>query len=117
MKKVYNSILPFKGFIAINLFGVVFIRKEYKKYDGTYSMARTMNHERIHTAQMRELLYIPFYLLYLLEWIYRLLTPPMKTAYRDISFEREAMAHEENFDYVEQRKPYSFIKYLRNENR
>lgn len=117
MKVIYNSILPFRGFIAINLFGVVFVRKKYKQYANTFIMKQTLNHESIHTAQMRELLFIPYYLLYLLEWIYRLTTPPMKTAYRDISFEREAKANQQNFDYVEQRKPYSFIKYLRNANR
>lgn len=26
MKIVYNNIIPFKGFLAINLFGVLFVR-------------------------------------------------------------------------------------------
>lgn len=31
MKIIYNKLIPFKGFIAINLFGIIFVRKEYKK--------------------------------------------------------------------------------------
>ena len=30
MKVKYSSIIPFKGFYAINLFGTYFIRKEYE---------------------------------------------------------------------------------------
>lgn len=29
MKIVYNSIIPVQGFIAINLLGTLFVRKEY----------------------------------------------------------------------------------------
>ena len=49
MKVIYNSLIPFKGFSAINLFGIVFARKEYKELS-----RRTLNHEAIHTAQMKE---------------------------------------------------------------
>ena len=55
MKVIYNSLIPFKGFIAINLFGIVFARKEYKELS-----RRTLNHEAIHTAQMKEMLYVSF---------------------------------------------------------
>lgn len=91
MKVIYNSIIPFKGFAAINLFGVVFARKECRPLSAT-----ALNHEAIHTAQMRELGYIGFYIIYLLEWIYRL--PKQwrtgQSAYRAISFEREAYENE-----------------------
>lgn len=30
MKIIYNKFIPFKGFVAINLFGILFVRKEYK---------------------------------------------------------------------------------------
>lgn len=30
MNVIYNSIIPFKGYIAINIFGILFARKEYK---------------------------------------------------------------------------------------
>ena len=31
MKIIYNNIIPFKGFKAMNLFGVLFVRKDAKK--------------------------------------------------------------------------------------
>jgi len=56
MRKIYNNIIPFKGFSAVNLFGILFIRKNVILTD------RMINHEEIHTAQMREMLYVPFYI-------------------------------------------------------
>lgn len=44
-----------KSFIAINLFGIIVTCEELSKEE--------LNHELIHTAQARELLYIPFYLM------------------------------------------------------
>ena len=83
MKIVYNNITPFKGFAAINLFGVIFARKECRPLSTS-----TVNHEAIHTEQMKELLYIGFYVCYVVEWLVRLF---MKgNAYRNISFEKEA---------------------------
>ncbi|SHG35372.1 hypothetical protein [Dysgonomonas macrotermitis] len=55
MKIIYNTILPIKGYIAINLFGIIFARKEYNPLK-----AALVNHETIHTAQMKELLYLFF---------------------------------------------------------
>lgn len=100
MKIVYNRFIPFKGFRAINLFGVIFARKECKV------MPRTINHEKIHTAQMRELGYIGFYVLYFLEWLVRLVVAT-KTAYKGISFEVEAYEHQYDYSYLESRKPYA----------
>lgn len=116
-KIIYNKFIPFSGFYAINLFGVIFIREEYRKLADTDFARVSINHEAIHTAQMRELGYILFYVLYFVEWLIRLFTPPMKTAYMDISFEREAYANERNMEYLHTRKHYSEIKYIRNENR
>ena len=65
----------------------------------------------IHTAQMKEMLYIFFYLWYVAEWIFRLF---MKgNAYRNISFEREAYANEEHVIYLEDRERFAWIKYLK----
>jgi hypothetical protein len=100
MKIVYNRFIPFKGFRAINLFGVIFACK------GSVITPRTINHEKIHTAQMRELGYIGFYVLYFLEWLVRLVVAT-KTAYRGISFEVEAYEHQYNYKYLENRKPYA----------
>lgn len=102
MKLIYNNIIPFKGFKAINLFGLCFVRKGMKMFD------KDVNHEKIHTAQMKELLYLPFYLLYFGEWVVRLF---MKgNAYRNISFEKEAYANENDLTYLTRRKHYGMWK-------
>lgn len=117
MKIIRNSIIPFKGFAAINLFGVVFVRKEISpQYDISLRNWEIMlNHELIHTAQMKELLYIPFYLWYVFEWlIWLAIYRNARKAYRNISFEREAYDKQAYFDYIiyDERKQYAFIKYI-----
>ena len=102
MKVIYNNLIPVKGFVAINLFGVVFARKEYRKYvDST-----TLNHEAIHTAQMKDLWYIGFYICYFLEWIYRLIFHPY-SAYHGLSFEQEAYLNQKDMSYLRNRKPFA----------
>lgn len=103
MKVIRNKILPIRGFTAINLFGIVFTRQsELSK--------RVLRHEAIHTAQMRELLYIGFYLWYIIEWVVRLFQcGDTKEAYLNISFEREARIGELSENYFEWRKAYEWI--------
>jgi len=103
MKIIENNIIPFKGFAAINLFGVLFTRKGVKIND------TLLNHESIHTAQMKELLYVPFYLLYGLEYVYKLFKHKFNTnkAYRNISFEKEAYDNQYNPIYLKIRKHYA----------
>lgn len=107
MKIKYSKIISFKGFYAINLFGTYFIRKEY---EGQKVPKTTLNHEAIHTEQMKEMGYIFFYLWYLLEWLVRLLING-RHAYRLLSFEQEAYDNAKNFKYLNTRKPYSWFKY------
>lgn len=99
MRIVYNGLLPFRGFSALNLFGVVFARR------GRRLSQRTLRHEAIHTAQGRELLWVPFYVAYLLEWLVRLLLPG--SAYRNVSFEREAREHEWDPAYLDHRRHWA----------
>lgn len=100
MKIIYNKIIPFKGFLAINLFGIIFARKPLNQY--------VVNHEKIHTAQMKELAYIFFYILYVLEWFIKLFIYGSK-AYYNISFEKEAFNNMYNLDYLKTRKHYNWI--------
>lgn len=118
MKVIRSSIIPCKGFAAINIFGVVFVRKEIlPQRDITlHDWDKMLNHELIHTAQMKELLYLPFYLIYGIEWLIRLaMYRNTKEAYRNISFEREAYDMQNNFYYIidKERKPYAFLKYIK----
>ena len=97
---------PVKRYHAINLLGVMFVHPDVEVRPSL------VNHERIHTAQMRELLYLPFYLLYLLEWLIRLLM--RGNAYRNISFEREAYEHMHDPNYLLTRRRFAWWKYLVN---
>lgn len=118
MMVVKNSLIPFKGFVAVNLFGVVFVRKEVQP---PYNFSprewdKVLNHELIHTKQMQELLYLPFYVWYALEWLIRLVIyRDAKKAYCNISFEREAYNKQANFGYIlhRERKRYAFLQYIR----
>lgn len=107
MKIIYNRIIPFgRRFYAINLCGVLFAKGPCDR--------RMLNHESIHTAQIKELAYVGFYLWYVVEWLVLLLRRrDTFRAYRDISFEREAYANEGDFTYLGRRRRYSFIRYLR----
>ncbi len=76
-----------------------------------------INHERIHLRQQLELLLLPFYIWYVTEYlINRLKYKDAKTAYRNISFEREAYANEADLTYLQKRPLWNFIKFLGVEN-
>lgn len=107
MKVVFNSFIPFKGFFAMNLFGICFVRNDVKYSDEQFR--RMINHESIHTEQMKELGYIFFYIFYIVEWFVRLFINGF-AAYENISFEREAYENEDDFGYIAKRKRYSWIK-------
>lgn len=123
MKIVYNKWIPFPGFFAINLFGVLFIREEnrYKEIGEII-----YNHENIHTSQMldfvrgnEKLLIIGgllFYMVYLVEWLIKLIitgfTLGRVKAYKSISFEQEAYNNQYDLFYLENRKSFSWTKYI-----
>ena len=50
MKIIRSRLVPFKGYNAINLLGILFCRK------GVELTPSLLNHERIHTRQMVEML-------------------------------------------------------------
>lgn len=105
MKIIRNNIIPFKGFAAINLFGILFVRKD------AVITERTLRHEAIHTAQMKELFYIGFYLLYIWYWIVNLFRYKFAshTAYRNICFEKEAYIYSAYDNYLEYRQKFAWI--------
>lgn len=113
MKIIYNKWIPFKGYLAINLFGVLFVRGT-KEDSGDDITAEVINHESIHTAQMKEMGYIFFYLWYFLEYLcIRLFHKKQGDAYADVSFEEEAYNNEQNPDYLKQRKHYAWLKFIK----
>lgn len=106
MKVIENNIILFPGFLAINLFGVVFVREEEWERWNDVGRKVTLNHEAIHTEQMKELGYIGFYIAYFFEWLYRLVFHT-STAYYGISFEEEAYRKQLDFEYIKTRKPFA----------
>ena len=105
MKIKINKYIPLKGFVAITVFGVVYARRELNEFE--------KNHEAIHIRQGNEMLWLPFYFLYCVEWLIRFIQYRDKMqAYYNISLEREAYSNEKNLNYLNSRKKYSWIKYL-----
>lgn len=72
-----------------------------------------LNHERIHLRQQAELGVLPFYLWYIVEYLIRRFQyRDHYTAYRNISFEREAFANDANLNYLKTRGLWAFWSYL-----
>lgn len=104
MKVIRNKLIPIgKRYYAINLCGVIFAKGPCNDV--------TLNHEAIHTAQIKELLVLGFYLWYLFEWLYQSARHRgFYKGYKAISFEREAYANDANLNYLASRKPFAFLK-------
>lgn len=66
-------------------------------------------HEIIHLRQQIELLVIPFYIWYGLEFLWYRLRYDAYTAYRKIRFEREAWNHDHHCGYLRRRKPWNWL--------
>lgn len=105
---VAKYLIP-KGFRGLTVFPFVII-----KYRFDTENKILVNHERIHIRQQLELLVLPFFLWYFVEYAVRLLQyRNANLAYRNISFEREAYSNELNLDYLKKRRIFSFFKYLK----
>lgn len=104
---VTKYLIP-KGYRGLTVFPFVFIKHRLDKEDLVF-----VNHERIHLRQQLELLVIPFFIWYFLEFILRLIQyKNTDLAYRNISFERETYANEKDFDYLKNRSFWRFLKYF-----
>lgn len=106
---ISNRLIPFGDYGVINLFGILFTKNKKGLLRN-----KDVNHELIHTAQMKELGYIGFYLWYGIEYfLIRLFHKKQGDAYHDVSFEEEAYANEKDLSYLENRKHYAWLKYLK----
>lgn len=126
---IKNNIIPFKGFAAMNILGLLFVRKNVRL------TPRLLRHEKIHSVQQYEIMMVSailaliastmwqgwWYLLivvampllmYILAWLIALVLPPYDSAYKDSPFEREAKANENNPDYLLTRKFMYFLRYI-----
>lgn len=97
-----------KRYDGLTLWPLIILKENKLKLDTVL-----INHERIHLRQQLELLIVFFYLWYLIEWSVGIIRfRNAVKAYRNISFEKEAYAHETDLDYLDHRPVYSFLKYL-----
>lgn len=104
---VSKYLIP-KGFRGITLFPFIIVSQiDLKKNEVM------INHEKIHIRQQIELLIVPFFICYgiefLVKWIF---SEDINTAYRNISFEKEAYANEKDLNYLKQRSFWKFLKYF-----
>lgn len=102
---IVNKWLVWPGAKAWALWPFIFIRDE------KYKTEIVLNHERIHLAQQKEMLVIPFFVLYILHFIFNLITMN-KSPYKNIVFEKEAFENEDEWLYLWQRKFWAWIKYF-----
>lgn len=78
------------------------------------SNKRLVNHEMIHIRQQIEMLVIPFYVWYGLEYLVRRIQfKNHYKAYRHISFEREAYANDQDLNYLKGKRFWSFLRYIK----
>ena len=104
---VSKYLIP-KGYRGLTLFPFVIIRDFLDKENKVL-----LNHEKIHIRQQLELLIVPFFVLYFLEFLLRLIQfRDRNKAYRNISFEREAYANEKDLHYLKKRPFWKFRNYI-----
>jgi len=106
---LFSKYLVPKGYTGITIYPFVFLKFKSLKDDKVL-----INHEKIHLKQQIELLVIPFYAFYFVEFIVRFVQyKSWYAAYRNISFEREAYKNENNLDYLKSRPFWAFLSYFK----
>ncbi|HLS95438.1 hypothetical protein BC792_101223 [Sphingobacterium allocomposti] len=108
VNKFWTNLFSARKAAAVTVFPFIFVLNR------SFSQDRVLvNHERIHIRQALEMLVIPFYLWYLLEFLIRYVRyGRFRKAYLNICFEREAYAGEKDQHYLKKRKPWAFLLYL-----
>ena len=107
MKVIENKIIPPKGYKAITIGPYIFIKP------GTKLSEKDYNHEAIHWEQYKETLVIGFFLIYVIEFIYKFIIVyrgEWKKTYHKLSIKKEAYLNQDNLDYIKNRKHYKWIK-------
>ena len=103
---VSKYLIP-KGYSGLTFFPFVILKYKSSKND-----LITINHEKIHIRQQLEMLVLPFFVIYLTEFLIGYVKyKNWNLAYRNISFEREAYSNEKDLCYLKQRSFWRFLKY------
>nr|DAL07185.1 MAG TPA: hypothetical protein [Caudoviricetes sp.] len=108
---IRNKLIPFGNYKAFNFIGLILFVK-----DKAYMDDFDINHEKIHSRQILEMLIIGFYLWYVIEYLLICIFgnySKQSQRYHDVSFEEEAYQNMYNLEYLKNRKWYSWTKYLK----
>ena len=98
-----------RGYNGLTVFPFIFLK--FRNLKGNQIL---INHEKIHLRQQLELLIIPFFVVYVLEFFLRCVHyKKWHLAYKNISFEREAYANESNLHYLKNRSFWNFLNYIK----
>ncbi len=94
-----------KGYAAMAVWPFVFFREK------RLVTASRLNHERIHLRQQIELLVLPFFIWYAVDFLIKYAKyRNWKQAYRNIIFEKEAYANGDDLSYLKSRKTWGFMR-------
>jgi len=100
-----NALSVFITVGGITLFPFIIIKEEYNN-------DITINHEKIHIEQQKELLVVFFYILYVYYWLKgKVKGLPNQEAYMAIPFEKEAYDNQYDIDYLKSRKKFSWNEF------
>ena len=138
MIELKNNLLPIGNFAAMTVWPLLFIRKSYAErlanFPELYEKMR--RHEAVHGEQQKEMLGVAvvlvallfaagcgwwsllalplFFWWYVMEWLVRSIQyKNFHTGYKNISFEREAYFFQGDVGYLERRKRWSWVRWLR----
>lgn len=111
MKRALIIVCPWLKVNAMAIFPFILIKQAHLKHN-----AQLIRHETIHLRQELELLIIPFYILYLLNYLVNLSRyRDHDKAYLNIVFEREAYKYEADMNYLKHRSFWAWIKFINNQ--
>ncbi|MEJ8588039.1 hypothetical protein JSO57_10160 [Riemerella anatipestifer] len=103
---IISKYLVPRGYTAMAVFPIVFLKK--KEHQNNKYL---LNHEKIHLRQQLELLILPFFVWYGLNYLWNLIKyKNHREAYRNIIFEREAYENQQDLEYLKNRKLWQFLK-------
>jgi len=90
------------------IFPFILLKKASYKTD-----KEIINHEKIHLRQQLELLVLPFYILYLANYLFNLIRfKKHDLAYRKIVFEEEAYENEHDLNYLKDGNWFGWLKQI-----
>nr|WP_296351601.1 hypothetical protein [Winogradskyella sp.] len=109
MVLIISKYLVPRGFVGLTVFPFMFLKSETLKRNNVL-----INHEKIHLRQQLELLIVPFFIIYGIEFLVRLIQyKSRKVAYRNMSFEREAYQNEGDLNFLQKRAFWNFIYFFK----